>query len=191
MAFLVMLFPNAHGQQVKRSCDGSRSMFCGKNPSIETPMVDEAGDASANPGLDETRWLPAPKEVHERASKSAAETRDRIITLSTAILGGLLLYINGELGPPPTRTESHLILAAMIFATLAIGMGVGNSFADSQWSYWWALQIDPSRAERHSEAKDQSTRWHKLKHRSEGATLVCFLIAIALLAIFIPLRLYR
>ena len=133
--------------------------------------------------------LPQPKELHDRASEAAKETRSTIIKLTTGSIGVLFFIATRKIDPPLQYLEQYLVLATIVFMVAALGSAIWFGFCDAQWSYWWGVELDNDRApgEQRSALKFKQ-RWHKKKSFSEKAMLVFFFIAAISGAVFVLSR---
>lgn len=132
------------------------------------------------------------KALHERAAKSASETRSTIVTLATASIGGLFFLASQEIKPSLLEIEKIFLLATLVTMVGSLSHAVWFGFCDAQWSYWWGVELDPARSpQQQSAAKEQKSQWHRRKSSSERLMLVMFVAAAIVGAVFVILRIVR
>ena len=134
--------------------------------------------------------LPSANELHARAGEAAKETRSTMIKLTTGSLGLLIFIATRDIQPALVSVEKGTLILSITFVVLSLAYAVWFGFAEAQWAYWWAVQLDPVHRD-HKEGRECKEKWHARKSRAESAMLVIFVIAAAAMAIFIVLRVLR
>lgn len=130
---------------------------------------------------------PTPQVLHDRASQSARETRQAIITLSAASLGFFFIALTSKVEPPLTPLQRRTVIVALVAMALATFSGLWSAWADARWSYCWAREIEqhPPGSLHWDGRRDW---WHGNKRWSEWASILCFGIGVLAAAIYTFLR---
>src|SRR5262245_27333216 len=85
---------------------------------------------------------PASQVLHDRAAESAKETRQSIVTLASASLGVFFLALTADITPLLSSQQKVLIAIALVAMASAVFSGLWSAYADAQWSYYWAKEIE-------------------------------------------------
>jgi hypothetical protein len=123
---------------------------------------------------------PDPQTLHTRAAESAKETRQLLTAMSTASIGVFFLAMSGENRASAISTaQVWIVLAAIALMALTAFSGLVSAFADAQWSYCWAREIEALKSGKqlgvwHRRRK----KWHRCKRWSERAALVLFALGV-------------
>jgi hypothetical protein len=131
--------------------------------------------------------LPTPKELHDRAGEAAKETRGTIVKLTTGALGLLIFIATRNLDPLLATPEKLALIVSIVFVVLSLAFAVWFGFADAQWSYWWAVELDPGHRD-HAEGGPMKKQWHRRKSRAEKSMLILFVTAGVAMGAFVLLR---
>jgi hypothetical protein len=135
---------------------------------------------------------PDPQLLHNRAGDSAKETRQTIITLATGSLAVFFLALTSEIKPPLTDVQQATVLIAMVAMALAIFAGLWSAYADAQWSYHWADQVEKIKylGEKGIPEQKGVDDWHFHKGWSEKAEILFFVIGVLVSVGYIALRVF-
>lgn len=85
---------------------------------------------------------PKPEDLHDRARQSAANTRQLVIGLATASIAFYYGAIFKDWCPVLSGDLKLVLLSGMACMGFAVFAGILGSFADAQWNYWWAKQVE-------------------------------------------------
>ena len=135
---------------------------------------------------------PDPQLLHNRAGESAKETRQTIMALASGSLAVFFLALTSGIKPALTATQQVAVLIALIVMALAIFTGLWSAYADAQWSYYWADQVEKIKYLGADGKVEQQTinYWHSHKRWSEKAEIFLFAIGVFVSAGYIVLRVF-
>ena len=131
-----------------------------------------------------------PQVLHDRAGESARETRTHVIGLATGSLALFFIALTGKADPALTNVQRHVVMAAVILHACAVGSGLWSAFADAQWSYHWARELQAADTKTANVFKRAAAQWHWHKRWSEKATLALCALGVVLSATYLALRVY-
>lgn len=131
--------------------------------------------------------LPDSQFFHNRATESAKETRQGIVTMSSASLAVFFLALTSKIEPALNSRQKAFMLVALISMAMATFCGLWSAHSDARWSYCWAKERSiPVKPE--EKWQEKSKRWHAQKRWSEKAAGIAFAVGVFFSAIYIALR---
>lgn len=129
------------------------------------------------------------KELHNRATESAKDTRETIIKLATGAIGVLFFIATRKIKPALLPIEKNLILATIILMVSSLGSAIWTGFSDAKWSYSLAVEIDEEKNDaKRNDARRERKFWHTRKKTSENLMLVLFVLAALSGGLFVLAR---
>jgi hypothetical protein len=72
----------------------------------------------------------------------------------------------------------------------SLGSAVWFGFADAQWSYWWAVYLDPDHVDR-PKGMEKRDWWHFQKSLAEKMMLILFVVAGLFMGMFLISRVLK
>lgn len=146
---------------------------------------DPAPSASASPAT--SRGAPTPDKLHDRAAESARETRQSVLTLSSGALAVFFVVLTSqkEITPALTGGQKGIILGSLSCMALCVICSLWCAFADAQWSYCWARELENRGDEDCMEHRRKKNLYHSQKRVSDGLSRWFFGIGVVLAAIYL------
>lgn len=132
---------------------------------------------------------PTSQDLHNRAFESARETRQLLTTMATGSLGVFFLAMTSK-DPISNPYEKFVLIWSTIAMAFTIFTGVYGAYADAQWSYYWAKQLECEDALDRQRRSDKREKWHRVKRLTEQAMMYFFVIGIAIACMFIAIKLF-
>lgn len=133
------------------------------------------------------RNTPTIETLYDRATESAKETRQAIVTMSSASLGVFFFALTTKVDPVLTFSQRWVVLIALGFMAFSTSAGLWSAWSDARWSYAWGREIE-NREQDTSRWEREKDCWHKQKRWGERYSLLTFAIGVLVGAIYIGLR---
>lgn len=135
------------------------------------------------------RKNPDPETLFDRATESAKETRQAIVTMSSASLAVFFFALTTNIDPELTTSQRWIVLfdlAVMAFATFA---GLWSAWSDARWSYSWGRELENRQQDGESWEIEKDI-WHERKRWGERYSLLAFSMGVLLAGVYIVLRVF-
>jgi hypothetical protein len=126
---------------------------------------------------------PTPTALHERSSASARETRQAVLTMSTAILGFFIVAITSKDAPQLPIGQKWLLGATLGAMAATATAALWFAWSDARWAYCWAKQLSgqpPGKAY----WTGWRSFWHGQKRWSEILSLILFAAGVIGAAVY-------
>ena len=135
------------------------------------------------------RESPEAKTLFDRATESGKETRQAILTMSSASLAVFFFALTTKIDPELTVAQQWTVLLALLAMAFAVFAGLWSAWSDAHWSYAWAREIE----DREQDAalwKGKKNAWHERKRWGEAYSLFFFAAGVLLAAVYVVLRVF-
>ncbi len=135
------------------------------------------------------RNTPTAQKLYDRATESAKETRQAIVTMSSASLGVFFFALTTKADPVLTFSQRWVVLVALCFMAFSTFAGLRSAQSDARWSYAWGREIENRKQDAPGWEREKDY-WYKRKLWGERYSLLTFAIGVLVAAIYIALRVF-
>lgn len=135
-----------------------------------------------------TKSPPLPSALHERAATSARETRQAVLTMSSAIIGFFFVAITSKDAAKLYSSEKVFLGTALTTMALTVASALWSAWSDARWAFCWAKVLEEDAKSGAGGWAKQQDYWHRHKRRSEKAFLFLFVAGILAAVGYVILR---